>query len=157
MLCTSRGKWVPATTRPSKTSAVTSCQTHKFDIDLFFYFLHYFEGFKCASPTQWNTNTKQMYVCFVSLENLLVLSDLLAVSSVVCFYKLFQRVSVLWAHDAHRNKPVSAAPPVCACEHLRPCWETPSSSWMCQLFHSPPCCHQPGSAARPSQSWGLGE
>ena len=51
--------------------------------------------------------------------------------------------------------PVSADPPVCACEHLRPYWGRPSSSWTYPLFHSPPCCHPLSSAAHPSQSWEL--
>lgn len=53
--------------------------------------------------------------------------------------------------------PVCAAPPVCAYERVKPYWEMPSSSWMYPLFHSPPCCHPPGSAAHPSQSWELKE
>lgn len=51
--------------------------------------------------------------------------------------------------------PVSAAPPVCSYERVKPYWERPSSSWMSPLSHSPPCCHPPGSAALPSQTWEL--
>lgn len=50
---------------------------------------------------------------------------------------------------------VFSAPPVCGCERSGPCWGRPSSSWMYPLFHSPPCCHPPGSAALPLQSWEL--
>lgn len=51
--------------------------------------------------------------------------------------------------------PGFAALPVCACVRAGPCWERPSSSWTYPLFHSPPCCRPPGSAAHPLQSWEL--
>lgn len=72
------------------------------------------------------------------------------------------RLSFVWKHlqlwgvegggggAQDQNSPGFAAPPVCACKCSGPCWERPSSSLMCPLSHSPPCCHPPGSAERPS-------
>ena len=51
--------------------------------------------------------------------------------------------------------PVSLNPGVYACGRAELCWGRPSSSLRFPLSQSPPCCHPPSSAARPSQTWAL--